>query len=524
MKRFSIVIFVVFLLSNLMFAYEAGGDPFGGGDGFGDAPATPRRQTRTTTDRAQRLEQMKADASEAHRNVQSLIGKLAAIAIEGEEITIEMKRELGKELLEARKGLRYMTPEQKSDVFVADAWLGYVEEGNLEQSTKKCLTATKLSPKSDIAYMSLSLFSVLSSQQPPEREYFLQRVKDDDVTPLTQISLPFEVDYNERMFALVGKNIADIAISQQYCPTENRKYLNCIYMWQNEYSSLTKEQQLYTDQNESMVALAKSTPKPEPDKVKKNLAFFVELAKENIDREDFATFCINTDTKVKQAHKLIESLKYEGAIFVEQNNDEKIVMSTIPKELGSWSTILGPVVLVFDRDGVIKYAGSQFGIVFQLFVESQMEGIKFPKIEGITLPTISQDPFGGQAMDPFGGDPFGGDPFGSTDPFAGVERKPEPKPEPVKSADPNTPAEVAPADKAAETVVLSPEDEIQAQKLVEKANMLRKSYTRLGSSNSVVDTCNEIIRRYPGTVYAQRAREIYESIPEHQRKNHKLEE
>ncbi|MGE4285312.1 MAG: hypothetical protein AB7F23_01710, partial [Phycisphaerae bacterium] len=93
--------------------------------------------------------------------------------------------------------------------------------------------------------------------------------------------------------------------------------------------------------------------------------------------------------------------------------------------------------------------------------------------------------------------------------------------------DPNQPATATENSTAttgkAQAVQLSPEDEIHAQKLLQEAQMLRGSYTRLGSSKKLIEVLQEIVDKYPGTPYETSAREIYDDIPDHQKRNHKLE-
>ena len=62
---------------------------------------------------------------------------------------------------------------------------------------------------------------------------------------------------------------------------------------------------------------------------------------------------------------------------------------------------------------------------------------------------------------------------------------------------------------------LSEEEDIQAQKLLEQAIFHRKE-VRLGGMGAkyMVDFCREIIQKYPGTIYEEKARLMLGDIPE----------
>jgi len=73
------------------------------------------------------------------------------------------------------------------------------------------------------------------------------------------------------------------------------------------------------------------------------------------------------------------------------------------------------------------------------------------------------------------------------------------------------------------TAKLSPEQRKEAENLLASASMFRGSHTKLGSSRSVVDSCFEVIEKYPGTTYELQARKILETIPAHQKKRYGID-
>ena len=70
---------------------------------------------------------------------------------------------------------------------------------------------------------------------------------------------------------------------------------------------------------------------------------------------------------------------------------------------------------------------------------------------------------------------------------------------------------------------LSPEDQVQAEKLFEMALFHRKSGRLPGLQfKKMVDYCREIIQKYPDSVYAFRARRMLRDIPRRYRERYNI--
>lgn len=532
---------------------EMPGMPGMGGGAMPRATREPVTREQRGGDREQRMREEQEAAAQAAEQARTLLAAIASAVASGEDVTEEQQKEFGRAVLEIRKASRSMTPEDRSDMLLADAWYGYLTGADAESSSKKCLSAAKLSPTSDAAYYSLAAFSVLSSQQPPERDYFLKRVKEDAET-VKGANLPFAIDYSPKQAVLTGKDVSFAGVSEKYFPVTGREALTCIYIWRSAKTALTADESAFISKNEVLNEYAKlKEPASSTDDVlRKSLAYVKKLEAVAAESDKLAVLSINVDTDLKAARDLSKKIELATVVFAETNEDfKKTSVSGVPQELSAFTKLFGNTILVSDKTGKILYAGTDFGILFRMFVANASGGLKLPKVEGINVPAFNaaQTPFAGPGMDPFlpGATQPGMPPQmpGMTPQMPGMtpqgpvpaKREPVQKPakaagdpnQPAAPADPNQPAQAASEAKAAAKtapkapVQLSTEDEMQAQKLVQEAEMLRGSYTRLGSSKKLIEVLQEIVKKYPGTPYEARAREIYDDIPDHQKKHYPLE-
>ncbi|MGE4285313.1 MAG: hypothetical protein AB7F23_01715, partial [Phycisphaerae bacterium] len=357
-------------------------------------------------DREQRLREQQEEASQAAEKARTLLATVASIVASGEDITEEQQREFGRTILEIRKASRAMTPEDRSDMLLADAWYGYLTGDDAGSCSKKCLSAAKLSPTSDAAYYSLAAFSVLSSEQPPDRDYFLRRVKKDAEAVRKAVELPFEIDYSPKQAVLTGKNISFAGVSEKYFPVTGREALTCIYVWSSKAAAFTAEEKAYIAKNEVLNEYAKleEPSATTDDSLRRSIAYVKKLKEIAAESDKLEVLTINVDTDLESARDFSKKMGLEGGVFAETNEDfKKTSVSAIPQNLSAFAKLFGNTILLSDKSGQILYAGTDFGLLFRMFVTNATGGLKLPKVEGINVPSFNAGarPFGGPGMDPF---------------------------------------------------------------------------------------------------------------------------
>ncbi|ARN55870.1 hypothetical protein [Sedimentisphaera salicampi] len=447
--------------------------------------------------REQRLNELKNKAQTAHQEIKQLVSKLAGLVAESKELDKKQKREIRMKLIAGKKYSRYMSNEQKSDLYVADAWYGYLEGEDPGRCRKKALSACKLSPGSEIAYKSLTVFSLIALEKPIDREYFLKRMDEEQAESVSSYDIPVKLDYDKNIFKLRGRNISELGIDGKLLKKDNMKPLNCIFMWSAGKYELTQAQKTYSE-NDKLLSDIISQRNVEKNRIAQNLEYFLHL--KNINKElPAANFVsLNVDKDRSKAEEMLKNADVEqkDTVFVSQPKEEDEQLEELPEDLGAWANALDMAVLVCDNAGSIKYAGPEFGVVFRLLSDRLMGGITHPdSLKGLVGAGASEDPFGGEGFDPFA---------------QPQQQNPSQQSQSKQPADPNSPEK-------AQSSQLSETEEYKAKRLLKKAEMLRGSYTRLGSSKKLIEACREVIEKYPGTKYAKQAREIYESIPKHQR-------
>ncbi|AQQ08927.1 hypothetical protein L21SP3_00720 [Sedimentisphaera cyanobacteriorum] len=457
-----------------------------------------RRNIDRDVSREQRINELKNKAQTAHQEIKQLVSELAGLAADSKKIDKKKKREIRMKLIAGKKYSRYMSNEHKSDLYVADAWYGYLEGEKPERCRKKAISACKLSPGSELAYKSLTVFSLIALEEPIDREYFLKRIDEEQLDSVSSYDIPIKLDYDKNIFKLRGRNISELGLGGDIVPKGNMKPLNCIFVWSAGKYELTQAQKTYSE-NDKLLSDIISQRNVEENKIAKNLKYFLNLKDMNKDLPAVKFLSVNVDKDRSRADQMLKETdaKLKDTVFVSEPKKEDEQLEELPEVLGAWANALDMAVLVCDSSGSIKYAGPEFGVVFRLLSDRLMGGITHPdSLAG--LAGIGED----ASEDPFGGDRF--------DPFAQPQQQNTGQQQNEQPADPNSPAK-------AQSNGLTETEEYKAKRLLKKAEMLRGSYTRLGSSKKLIEACREVIETYPGTKYAKKAREIYESIPKHQR-------
>jgi len=215
---------------------------------------------------------------------------------------------------------------------------------------------------------------------------------------------------------------------------------------------------------------------------------------------------INLDAAAHK-HKLIDDVvKHPWPWAVAMASDQQQKM---PVELGVLQA-RRPVLIMTDKEGTIRYAGPATGIIAPMLMgKVTSTGFStFTAIEGQpALPAIAVDPnvLNKSTL---------------TDSNSLPNAKPTVKPAPTTA--PTTPT-VAQQTQA-QYRELSEEEDIQAEKLLNTTRdlFMRAAQRRVTSYQNCVKNCREIIKQYPGTKYAEEARQLLRQIPENQRSRYSI--
>jgi hypothetical protein len=169
-----------------------------------------------------------------------------------------------------------------------------------------------------------------------------------------------------------------------------------------------------------------------------------------------------------------------------------------------------PVLIMTDKEGTIRYAGPATGIIAPMLMgKVTSNGFStFTAIEGQpALPVIAVDP--NLLNKPT-----------LTDSNSLPKAKPTVQSTPTVT--PTTPAVTQQTQ--TQFRQLSEEEEIAAEQLLApiRGLFMKTGQRRITSYKNAVDNCREIIRKYPGTKYAEEARQLLRQIPENQRSRYNI--
>jgi hypothetical protein len=401
MKSFCIYLAII-VLSNSVFGYlnvpgyiiEQGGDwEIGPGGTFKRAPsAAEREEARKEEKRAaiaakkreaqrERDRQLFVNAGRALQTIdetRSVLLNIVSMIAANEPLTEELKNEFNKTLAELRKKSAGLDMKQRSDLLVVNAWYSYLTGLDSVNCSKRCLSAVKLSPLSDIAYYSLATFYALSSQQLPSRESFLKE-NDTEITSDGR-SLPFEIDYSPKQELLKGKKLSSVGISDKYFPGDERKNLTCFYVWRCNDDELTSEDEVYISESEVLSNYAKLnvSANSSDDLLRRSLAYAKELSAVAKKTGKFEVVLVNADKDATAAKEMVMEMGLSDVVFAQSDNG---AVGGIGQNLSVFSKLCGNTIFLVDMQGKVRYAGSEFGIIFKMFIEQEVDGLVAPEVE-----------------------------------------------------------------------------------------------------------------------------------------------
>jgi hypothetical protein len=165
-----------------------------------------------------------------------------------------------------------------------------------------------------------------------------------------------------------------------------------------------------------------------------------------------------------------------------------------------------PILAIADKTGTIRYAGPAAGFLAPMILD-HLGGI------GSSVPSATPAP----------ATPAAPKPAAPVAPAA-------PKPQPAVPAAPATPAPKLMSSASLEDIEPTEEELIENPSLYEAAKKVEFAKTlfipsgqkRFMTSKNGVETCREILRRWPNTKYAEQARQLLRKIPEDEQKRYKI--
>jgi hypothetical protein len=215
---------------------------------------------------------------------------------------------------------------------------------------------------------------------------------------------------------------------------------------------------------------------------------------------------INLDAAAHK-QKLIDDVvkrPWPWAVVMASDQQQKM-----PIELGVLQ-VRRPVLIMTDKEGTIRYAGPATGIIAPMLMgKVTSTGFStFTAIEGQPgLPVIAVDPnlLNKSTL---------------TDSNSLPRAKPTVQSTPTVA--PTTPAVTQQTQ--TQFRELSETEEITAEQLLApiRGLFMKTGQRRITSYKNAVDNCREIIKKYPGTKYAEEARQLLRQIPENQRSRYNI--
>ena len=304
----------------------------------------------------------------------------------------------------------------------------------------------------------------------------------------------------------------------EYKPGENTL---CIFFWQVEPARTDAEDAAADGADGDVEAMRRpdsgSSPKLSLNSQGQYFSNIYEVLK---DHPQITCFSLNTND-LQDAERVATGMDDD---FARETMDKPMVFASNP-ESGA-AAFVGvkaqtPFMLIADKEGIVRYAGPAAGFM-PAFVLTHLTGIEI-SLDGSrqaqTQPRQSRGP-ARELRDDMG---------------QMSERRPRrvtrPKVSKPSVADPNRPAgdpnsvPAAGTNKpAAKPVEMTLEDEIKADKLLALAEVeigvCRKMPARNPEKGIVA--CREVLKKYPGTKYAEQARELLRDVPQRYKEKYEI--
>lgn len=488
-----------------------------------------------------RREQLRQEAQASASEVSQLLTEILQQVNQNKKPEAELITNAATMLEENKRSLMAYDDEQKSQYMLLQAWT-YFYQNQSEAAMNWALRSCKMDEASQDTWNSQAVFCLLNGKRPLEprikksdsrrdQEEELQRQqrramagrmnaenKGPEVEPYSRAgTLVFELTalrkdmLKERFSRFQYKAFDGSGI--EYVPGEDTL---CVLFWQVES---------VVDPNESFVEGPAEgvKPIPRPDDIefshKISLAeqggYFHNIYETVHQQPKITCFALNTNG-VQNAEKVATGMDDDFAR--EMMSTPMVFASGADSGAANYVGVNAqvPFLLIADTEGIVRYAGPAADFM-PAFILTQLTGVEIPlgEVAQVKIPdTINgvHRTYMEEFMAP-------GRPMRETIPERPVREPDQPVSDPNRpAADPNlVPSAVQPRDrKSVEPVEMSLEDQDKANRLLSLAQLeIEACRTIRGKSPAKgVDACKEILEKYPGTSYAEKAREQLRRVPD----------
>lgn len=475
---------------------------------FGSTACFAQRSDRSdrTRDRRQlreeKLKQQEQQAKDYLKDVENQLDDYIKAYNELNFPSQQQVEEAKKALFKGKKSLRYLSREDKAKAILLDSWLSFYG-GDAKRAMLESGKAYAMDPLNGDSWATHVIFSVLQGKTPKPKIRPRPPRRGEKQKEMIPPNLEFYMD--DEVVRLNGKRVE--GISQVFADSQIESDYAAVLFWKipefdeeefaKEISNLKLEdaERKARQRQQEIDAITKQ--------IQAELTAFSQLGiAGNTGEIIFAAVNINSEEKRQQALEFVKanSAKDEEMTKIALGMNTSSV--DLPGDLRLLRDQQTPVMVIVSRSQIIEYAGSSRGPLAKLVIEKVVPGVSFKTQSKSSKKDMDFNPM----MDTL--------PTKSKENVSDSNSLPEDsKTQDSKKKQSNTKSK-----KNKQYRQLTPEEEVQAQRILQKAQMFRGSHTRLGQSRRVVEACREVIEKYPGTIYEEQAKEILRSVPERHRK------
>ena len=455
-------------------------------------------------DREELIEERKSMAEEYSQLANNYFEKIIQTVNSFSEINEDQLKMMKREIVQSRQYQRYMDPEEQAVISLVDAWTGYYSK-NLKRAASSAAKAYSIDIVNGDAYASQVMLSYLAGINPrPEIAIRPRRArrnikndeneeKQEQPTTMSEPKIDFFLPKNADKF--FGRRYAELADMTRDLDSKI-DYIGVLFWRLPEVNENEESNDLKNMPVESAAEIQEKkiqAIKAKTEIVSQELNALARIKEANKSKDKVFFYAINTNSEQNfvKAKDFISENKLEDLV-ANQNSLENEYSDFYDKLLASEFEIIlnseEPILLIVNRERVIEYSGSARGVLPKMMLEKLVPGSLEIKAAESFKNSINE---------------FGNGPeervYDSNSVSGGSSKLEKKNDEPEKNYR-----------------NLTTEEELEAQKLIQRAKMYRGSHTKLGSSKRAIEACREVITKFKDTKYEEEAKEILRSIPEHQ--------
>ena len=488
-------------------------------NGFERGPGTSEKGS-------QREQQRRDEASAAFPEVNDALKGILEKAAKNQRPESETLKKAQQTLDNNRRHALAYDDSQKAGYMLLQAWTEFYE-GDLKAAVTRSIRASRTDSTSQDAWISQTLFSLLSGKTPmqPRTQKPKPRRGDDlgygSRSRRPRRGLDETMSFTRREFRTFnGLNI-------EYEPGQDTL---CILFWQSDGGAADANDVPGVnplDVGDGFGTMNYGTSRQNQKKVplENQQNYVMQMAKACEESEHVKFVQINTNTSYSEARKAVEE-------FASHLEMDEAVPLIIAAESGSGAEgfvgldALKPFMLIIDKEGLVKYAGPAADFM-PAFILTELTGVEID-LEEYAQSTSpgNREMMPGQMEMPdetMKSKPARKDfaPLRKGDPFTEPAADPN-QVAPKTPTEPERPVKPSKPEKPAEAPELSPEDRARAEKLLQSAKLHIEQSRKLRAKNPKqgIEDARKVLKEYPNTEYAQRARQLLRRVPYRWKERH----